>query len=206
MVERKKLLIATTNPGKLREYREAFKKLDVEILSLKDFPDMPDVVETGTTFEENAILKATQCGHIVGIPTIADDGGLEIDILGGAPGVYSHRWIDRSRESTDEELIKHTLALLENVPDAKRTARLALVCAFDDGEEVHTAEATIEGRIITTFPATYEHGFPFRALLYIPQYEKMYDALTEEEHNEINHRRKAIEELKPIIKKSLGLS
>lgn len=205
MVERKKLLIATTNPGKLREFQEGLRDLPVELLSLRDFPDMPTVVETGATFEENAILKATQCGHGAGIPTIADDGGLEIDVLGGAPGVYSHRWIDRSREATDEELIKHTLALLENVPEAKRTARLALVCAFDDGEEVHTSEAAIEGRIISDFPTTYEHGFPFRALLYIPQYEKMYDALSEEEHTAINHRKKAIEELKPIIKKSLGL-
>lgn len=203
--ERKKILIATTNPGKLREFKESLQDLDVELVSLKDFPDMPTVQETGTTFEENAILKATQCGHIAGIPTIADDGGLEIDILGGAPGVYSHRWIDKTKDSTDEELIKHALALLENVPASKRTARLRLVCAFDDGEEVHTVDAAIEGHIIEKMPVAYEHGFPFRAILYIPQYEKMYDELTEEEHAAINHRRKAIEELKPIIKEKLGL-
>lgn len=199
----KKILIATTNPGKLREYREGLADLDVELVSLKDLAVVPSVEETGDTFEENAVLKATQYGHAAGMPVIVDDGGLEIDVLGGAPGVHSHRWIDREREATDEELIRHTLSLLEGVPEEKRTARLRLVCVFDDGEDLHTAEAAIEGRIIEHVPAMYEHGFPFRALLYIPQFGKMYDELTEEEHAAINHRKKAIAELKSIIREKM---
>ena len=200
----KKILIATTNPGKLREFQEYLRDLNVELLSLKDFPKLLPVEETGSTFDENAILKATQYGHVSGIPTIADDGGLEIDILGGAPGVHSHRWIDKTKESSDEELIQHTLALLEDVPKEKRTARLRLVCAFDDGGDIHTSEAAIEGRIVET-AGEYEPGFPFRALLYIPEYDKLYGEFTKEEHDAINHRRRAVEKLKPIIVEKLGL-
>jgi XTP/dITP diphosphohydrolase len=201
---KKQILIATTNPGKLREFQEYLKDLDVELLSLKDFPGLSQVAETGNTFDENAILKATQYSVMSGVPTIADDGGLEIDILGGAPGVHSHRWVDKNKESTDEALIKHTISMLDNVPESKRTARLRLVCAFDDGKDVHTSEAAIEGRIVEK-AGEYEPGFPFRALLYIPEYEKLYGELSQEEHDAINHRRRAIEELKTVIQKELEL-
>jgi XTP/dITP diphosphohydrolase len=204
MKKKKQLLIATTNSGKLREFREALQDLDIEILSLKDFPEIKNVEETGSTFEENALLKATQYGHQSGIPVIADDGGLEIDILGGAPGVYTRRWVDKTKDSSDDELIAHTLSLLEEVPEKKRTARLRLVCVFDDGEDVHFEESSIEGRIVEE-AGSYEEGFPFRALLYIPQFEKLYGELTGKEHDTINHRRKAIEKLKPIIKEKLGI-
>ena len=201
----KKLLIATTNPGKLREFKEGFADLDAELLSLKDFPEIVDVEETGATFEENAILKAKYGIEHTGLPTVADDGGLEVDALGGKPGVHSHRCIDPKRIASDDELVEYILKNLKGVQKEKRTARLRTVCAFCDGEFLHTVTAAIEGVIVEESPKQYEAGFPFRALLYIPKYQKLFGDLTQAEHDEINHRTKAIQELKPIIIKQLGL-
>lgn len=201
----KKLLIATTNPGKLREFKEGFADFGVELLSLKDFPDILEVEETGATFEENAILKAKHGNKSTDLPTIADDGGLEVDALGGKPGVHSHRCIDPERIASDDELIDHILKNLKGIPKEKRTARLRIVCAFFDGTILHTVTTAIEGVIIEERPERYEAGLPFRALLYIPKYQKLFSDLTQEEHDEINHRTKAIQELKPIIIKQLGL-
>ena len=201
----KKLLIATTNPGKLREFKEGFADLGIELLSFKDFPDISDVEETGATFEENAILKAKVGIKHTGIPTIADDGGLEVDALGGKPGVHSHRCIDPNRIASDDELIDYILENLKGVPKEKRTARLRILCVFSDGEFSHNVTATIEGYIVEERPKQYEAGLPYRAILYIPKYQKLFCDLTQEEDDEMNHRIKAIQELKPIIVKHLGL-
>ena len=200
-----KLFIATTNPGKLREFKEGFADLEIELLSLKDFSDISSVEETGATFEENAILKAKHGIEHTGLPTIADDGGLEVDALGGKPGVHSHRCIDPERIASDDELIDHILKNLEGVPKEKRTAQLRVVCVFNNGDFFHTVTTAIKGVIVEERPERYEAGFPYRALLYIPKYQKLFGDLTQVEHDEINHRTKAIQELKPIIAEHLLL-
>jgi len=202
----KKLLVATTNPGKLAELRDFLSDLPITLVSLKDVGITAHVEETGKTFEENAILKATHYAKDSGLATIADDGGLEIDALDGEPGVNSHRWIHKNREDEDEELIKYTLERMGSLPRARRGAQLHLVIAFatPDGK-AFTSEGVIRG-IIPFKDAPYRRkGFPYRSLLYLPQLKKFYnhDELTEEENEQYNHRKMAVEQLKPIIRKEL---
>jgi len=181
-----KLLIATKNPGKLREIKE-FLDNDFELLSLGDFKSVPDVEETGKTFEENSILKARKYFEWSGIPTIADDGGLEIDFLNGEPGVKSRRW--PGYEATDEELINIALEKLKGVPWDKRAARLKTVGTYYDKNGYFHTEGVIEGYIVEDKPDKWETGYPFRAVLWIPKFNKIYQDLTKEEHEEINHRK-----------------
>lgn len=202
----KKLLVATTNPGKLAEFKEFLSDLPLTLVSLKDVGITSHVEETGKTFEENALLKATHYAKDSGLPTIADDGGLEIDALNGEPGVNSHRWIQKDKEDEDEALIQHALVRLKDVPKEKRGAQLHLVLAFatPDGK-TFTSEGLIRG-VIPFEAASYRRkGFPYRSLLYLPELSKFYnhDELTDEENKTYNHRRKAVEEIKPVIKEFL---
>jgi len=202
----KKLLIATTNPGKLAEFQEFLTDLPLTLVSLKDVGITAAVEETGDTFEENAALKALYYAKLSGLPTLADDGGFEIDALNGEPGVHSHRWIHGDREDEDEELIQHVLLRLKDTPLEKRGAQLHLVLAFATPEgQKWTSEASVRG-IIPLVASTYRRqGFPYRSLLFLPEINKFYnhDELTDEENRTYNHRRKAVEELKAIIKQIL---
>lgn len=200
----KKILIATTNPGKLEEIQKFLSDIPAQLVSLKDIGIMEYIKETGKTFEENAILKAKFYAKKSGLPTIADDGGFEIDALDGEPGVKSHRWIHGDREDSDEELIAYTLEQLTGLPRAKRGAQLRAVIAFAlPNGEVKTASAFTRGIIPLQPSKTRTPGFPFRSLLYLPQISKFYnyDVLSKEENEEYNHRKKALDELKPLIKK-----
>ncbi len=202
----KTLLVATTNPGKLAELQEFLSDLPLILVSLKDVGITINVEETGKTFEENAILKAMYYAKLSGLPTIADDGGFEIDALNGEPGVKSHRWIHEDAEDEDEELIQYALFRLKDIPLDKRGAQLHLVLAFATPEgKTWTSEASVRG-IVPLKAASYRRkGFPYRSLLYLPELSKFYnhDELTQEENKTYNHRRKAVEELKPIIQKIL---
>ncbi len=202
----KTLLVATTNPGKLSELQEFLSDLPIRLVSLKDVGITSHVEETGKTFKENALLKALHYAKDSGLPTLADDGGLEIDALDGEPGIHSHRWVHQDREDEDEELIAYTLVRLKSVPMEKRGAQLHLVLALVLPEgKTYTSEGIIRG-IIPVEPSTYRRkGFPYRSLLYIPELSKFYnhDELTDEENKTYNHRRSAVEKLKPIIKKAL---
>lgn len=143
-----KLLIATTNPAKLSEIKEFLSDLPIECVGLRDIGITQSVKETGSTFEENAILKAKAYAKLSGLSTLADDGGLEIDALGGEPGVKSHRWIHKDREDEDEELIQYTIERLKGVPIGKRGAQLHLIVAFVTPQgQIHTSEGIIRGII-----------------------------------------------------------
>lgn len=204
----KKLLIATTNPGKLAEIKRFLGDLRIELLGLKDVGITDIVEETGSTFEENAILKANYYCQKSGLPTLADDGGFEIDALGGLPGVKSHRWIHENREDSDEELIAYTLKKLHGLPREQRGAQLRLVLAlvFPDGS-VTTVEEQTRG-IVAEKPSEHRtNGFPYRSLLFLPEINKYYDhdLLTPEETERFNHRKRALDRLKPILKRLLTL-
>jgi XTP/dITP diphosphohydrolase len=202
----KKLLIATTNPGKLAEIKRFLSDVAVELVSLRDMgiTDFPE--ETGSTFEENAILKANYYAKESNLPTLADDGGFEIDALGGEPGVKSHRWVDQTRESTDEELIAYTIERMKQIPEDARGAQLRLVLALvlPDGE-IHTAEASVRGVVPLNPTGNISEGFPFRSLLFLPEINKYYnhDELTDSENDLYNHRKRALDQLKPIIRAEL---
>ncbi len=201
-----KLLIATTNPGKLAEIKRFLADIPVELVSLKDvgISDAPE--ETGISFEENAILKAKYYATESKLPTLADDGGFEIDALNGEPGVKSHRWVHGDKENTDEELIQYTMDRMKNVPDEKRGAQLRLVLAFVlPTGEVFTSSEKVRGIVPQKSSDIRHAGFPYRSLLFLPEINKFYnhDELTEAETETYNHRKKALDLLKPMIKQKL---
>ncbi len=194
-----KLLLATKNPGKAGEMREVFSALrGVDILTLQDIGATKDVEETGETFEENAILKATFWQKETGYCAVADDGGLEIDALGGEPGVKSRRW--PGYEADDETLVQMALAKLQGVPLEKRTARLRTVVAlaFPDGR-TETATEAIKGVIREEPSEKRDAGYPFRSLFWLPEIQKFYIDLTDEEHTRFNHRRRALEKIAKLL-------
>jgi XTP/dITP diphosphohydrolase len=202
----KKLLIATTNPAKFQELQTFLSDLPLELISLKQLNIQVQASETGTTFEENALMKARFYFEKSHLPTLADDGGFEIDALHGEPGVKSHRWLDPNREATDEEIIEYTIKRMENVPLEKRGAQLRLVLALVTGEgQEFIIEEKVRG-IVTLKPKAHRTpGFPYRAILYLPGLNKYYDEneLTSEESKTYNHRRRAAEKMKLVIKKYL---
>lgn len=202
----KKLLIATTNPGKLKEIKNTLKDLPLKPLTLKDLKIGQEVVEDGKTFEENAIKKGWFYCQKSSFPTIADDGGLEIDALGGEPGVKSKRWVPGKENPTDKELIDYTMKRLKKVPKGKRGAQLRTVVSLAlPGGEVFTSEGIVRGVIAKRPDKEWTRGYPYRALLYLPQIKKFYhqEKFTKEEREKFAHRVKALKKLKKIIKAKL---
>jgi len=206
-----RLLIATTNPAKFAEARDVLEQSGFECVGLKDFPGVKPIAETGDTFEENAILKvkgyfAQTLRHgsgQAGTPCIADDGGLEVDYLGGKPGVHSHRWL--GHEASDKELAGAVLVGLQGVPLEKRTARLGGTIAFWDGKNLLLRETWIHGYIAESILSEITPGFPYRSIFIIPQFGKPYSGLTHEEHEQVNFRRKNLYALKDEIAKILSV-
>ncbi|MDE2998362.1 MAG: XTP/dITP diphosphatase [Gemmatimonadota bacterium] len=182
------LTVATKNPGKLREIREILGS-EARLLSLADFPDVGDIVEDGRTFEANAIKKALAVASQTGHVSLADDSGLEVDALDGAPGVYSARFA--GEKATDEQNNRKLLRLLEDVPDAQRTARFRCVIAVGapDGS-VQTAEGTAEGRILHSPRGT--GGFGYDPLFLVSGLRRTFAELPSEEKNRISHRGNAL--------------
>lgn len=201
----KKLLIATKNPGKFAEIKYFLQDLPVKLVGLTDLKIKEKAKENGKTFEENAKKKALFYVKLSGLPTIADDGGLEIDFLKGEPGIKSRRWINGS-DAEDEDLIKHTLEKLKGVHVKKRGAQLraVLALAMPNGE-IFVSEGKVRGIIAEKPILARTPGYPFRSLLYLPQLGKYYHQadLTSEENRQYNHRGKALKKLKRIIKNVL---
>jgi len=193
-----KIVIATHNEGKAKELKNFLKLWDIEALSLDDLNITDDVEETGTTFQENALIKAKFFCKLTNLPTLADDGGLEIDALNGEPGVKSRRW-DGTR-MTDEAMIDYTFLKLKDVPAEKRTCRLVSTLALcRPGQEPKFGRGTIEGSIVERQTIPIQPGYPFRSIFLVPKYKKMLGELTPAEHEEINHRFAALQQLKKYI-------
>lgn len=195
-----KLLIATTNPGKFLEFQEIFEELELEteLVSPSDLEINQKLEETGSTFEENATQKAEFYHGLSGLPTLADDGGLEIDYLDGEPGVKSRRW--PGYEASDEEMIQIALEKLKGVPESQRGAQLRTVIGliFPGDEKVYTFEGILRGRI-AEIPTTQRiAGYPFRSI-FIPENQEKYLG----ELSLVAHRKQAVEKALPIIKKYL---
>lgn len=191
----KKLVAATGNKGKLREFCEILK--DFEIISMKDLGIDIEVEENGETFKENAYIKASEIAKLTDFPVLSDDSGLCVDFLCGAPGVYTARYAGEN--ATDEENINKLLDALKDVPEDKRTARfVSVICVvFPDGNAVY-GEGTCEGRI--TFAPSGENGFGYDPVFYTEKYGKTFAELTADEKNSISHRRCALDD----INKKLG--
>lgn len=195
----KKLIIASKNKGKIREFKQLFSKYGVEVISLFDFEkEPPDVEETGTTFYENARLKAEQIAEIVNMPVIADDSGLQIDALDGRPGVYSARY---AGEPTDDiRNYEKVLNEMSHVPNEDRTARFICVLALAiPGEETLYKEGVCEG-IITTEPKGM-NGFGYDPIFIPNGFTKTMAQLEDNEKNNISHRYHALEQLESWLMK-----
>lgn len=204
----KTILFATTNKGKIREIKEMTDGLDYEIIGLNDIDFTEEIEENGTTFEENATIKAKAIYSYVhdnaklnekygNIYVLADDSGLEIDYYDKAPGVYSHRWLgDRTYTQCMQDVIDD----MKDVPDAKRTTRfvcsMALVCP--DGT-VKTVVKTVEGIINRKIVG--ENGFGYDPFFYVPEFGCTTAQMTPEQKNEISHRGKALRAILELLNK-----
>jgi XTP/dITP diphosphohydrolase len=195
-----KILVATTNPGKAAEL-QAMLDADVRWLSLADFPDISEVEEDGTTFIENAAKKALGYAKATGLWTIADDSGLVIDALGGAPGIESARFSGEKgagRTLIDHKNIAKVLKLLNSVPAEKRTARFVCsLCLASPEEVLIQTQGTLEGLI--TEREIGQNGFGYDPVFFVPNLDKTVAQLTREEKNAISHRGNAIRKLKPLL-------
>jgi len=195
-----KIIFATGNEGKMKEVRMLLEDFNLPVLSLKDAGITADIVENGTTFEENAVIKATEIMKLTGALVLADDSGLEIDYLNKEPGIYSARYMgeDTSYRIKNQNLIDR----LEGVPDDKRTARFvcAIAAAFPNGE-VCTAIGTIEG--IIGYEERGENGFGYDPIFFLPEYGKTTAELPLEIKNQLSHRGNALRKMKEELKKRI---
>jgi XTP/dITP diphosphohydrolase len=197
-----RILVATTNPAKLSEYRLLLRGLDLEVISLADARIGETPEETGATFRENALLKARFYFGRINLPTLADDGGLEVDALGGAPGVHSHRWLG-SDQATDRALADAIIRRMEGVEKPRRTARLraAVALIFKERSVVREAlaEDAIEGMIAPRAYPEIRPGFPYRAVLWLPDRGCYLAELGEQEEARLSQRRKSVAKLRPEL-------
>jgi len=193
-----KLLIASTNKGKIKEVRAQLKDFNFEIIGLDNFPELMNIKEDGETFAENALKKARVSAKKTNLITLADDSGLEVDYLNGKPGIYSARF--SGKNATDEENNKKLLKELEDVEKEKRTARFRCVMAiYDPHNDYHkTVDGNCEGRILKTPRG--ENGFGYDPLFFVESKGKTMAELAPEIKNKISHRANALEKMKKIIK------
>jgi len=195
--EEKTIVIATRNPGKAKEFAALFAKEGYQTKTLLDYPELPDVEETGTTFEENARLKAETIAQILQQPVLADDSGLVVDALNGMPGIYSARFArEHKSDAANNAKLLHELT---DVSDEKRTAHFhcTLVFAAPQKDSL-VVEADWDGRI-ARIPQG-DNGFGYDPLFIVPGYEKTSAELISDEKNEISHRGLAVKELERVWK------
>ena len=192
-----RLLIATTNPGKIREYQQLLNGLNCDLIGLVDVGITQDVDETGSTYEANALLKAQEYAALSGLLTLADDSGLEVDALDGRPGVHSARYAPDSPTR-----IRKLLGEMQNVPADQRTARFQCVIAlaWPDGRTEITV-GTCAGWISTE--ARGSNGFGFDPVFYVPERGVTMAELPDEVKNQISHRARAAQKMRPILERIL---
>jgi XTP/dITP diphosphohydrolase len=192
------LVIATRNKGKSAEIRAMFEGFPVQVKDLNDFGPIPEPVEDGSTFEENAYKKASFTARVLGLPTLADDSGLEVQALDGAPGVYSARYSGPA--ATDSENNQKLLNALSNNPNRKARFCCVLSLAAPSGAAL-TYEANCEGTILDSPRG--ENGFGYDPLFFYPPADKTFAEMSMEEKLSVSHRGKALRELKDEFQKVL---
>lgn len=198
----KKLVIATANKGKVEEFRSLFAKYPISIQTLLDFPEIGEIEETGTTFAENAAIKAETVSKRLNIPVLADDSGLMVDYLDGAPGIYSARYAGSGHD--DEKNNEKLLANLKGVPKEKRTAKFHCTLAIAiPAEPTYFYDGEVAGYI--TEEKSGKSGFGYDPLFYLPNYQATMAELDPAEKNKISHRASALanlsKDLEKVIKK-----
>ncbi len=194
----KKVVLASGNKGKVREINAILAGLDIEVVAQSDF-DVPEAEETGLTFVENAIIKARNAAAHTGLPAIADDSGLEVDALKGAPGIYSARYAGPG--ASDEDNIHKLLVAMANTPEAERSARFQCLMVYMKHELDPTpiiCQGSWEGRI-TTAPSG-ENGFGYDPVFLAPEHGCTSAELSAEQKNTLSHRGKALRLLVNALK------
>jgi non-canonical purine NTP pyrophosphatase (RdgB/HAM1 family) len=200
-VKSKTLLIATTNKKKLGEFETLFKDFPLEFRSLKDFPQIKEVEETGKTFEENAALKALGYAKQTGLLTLGEDSGLCCDALEGAPGVYSARFAGEGKSDADNN--QKLLRLLEKVPTNCRGAHYKSVIAIaEPGKLIGTVEGEVHGVIHPHLEGT--GGFGYDPLFFYTPYGKTFGEISPEMKHKVSHRAKAFEKVKLLLREYLA--
>ena len=198
----RRIIFATGNEGKMKEIRLILEDLGLEILSMKEAGIQAEIREDGSSFEENAVIKARAVMELSGSIVLADDSGLEVDYLNKEPGIYSARYLgeDTSYHVKNRSLIER----LEGVPDEKRTARFvcAIAAALPDGR-VLTTRRTMEG--IIGYEERGEGGFGYDPIFYLPEYGCSTAELSMEKKNELSHRGKALRAMKEMLREALEL-
>ncbi|MDD4112369.1 MAG: XTP/dITP diphosphatase [Herbinix sp.] len=193
----KRIIFATSNEGKMKEIRDILKGMDIELLSLKDAGIDIDIIEDGTTFEENAIIKAETVCKLTGEIVLADDSGLEVDYLDKAPGIYSARFLGEDTPYSEKN--SYIIDKLKGIPNDKRSARFVSViaCSFPDGHII-TRTGILEGFIAERISGS--NGFGYDPIFYVPEYNcTTADMPTSELKNQISHRAKALKAIKEVL-------
>jgi len=190
------LVLASKNKGKIREIETTLSIPSLMFQSLNDFPDLPEIIEDGSSFLENALKKARTIGQTLHLPVLADDSGLEVAGLQGAPGIFSARFA--GPQATDTENNEKLLALLKGLPEAERVARFVCVLVFyqPSGEWFQT-QGICEGRIAQAPRG--DQGFGYDPIFYVPQFGKTMAQIPLEVKNRISHRAKALEKMGPHL-------
>jgi XTP/dITP diphosphohydrolase len=187
-----KIVIATHNKNKFKELYLGLSSLNVDLLSLDDFPEIGEIVEDGETLEDNALIKARTVHKLSSLPAISDDTGLAVDALNGEPGVYSARYAGEN--CTYLENVNKMLSEMKNIPQNKRTATFSTVMAYVDDKRELTAEGIVKGVITDKIKGI--GGFGYDSIFYVHNKGKTFSEMTIKEKNLVSHRSKAIEALK----------
>ena len=193
-----RIVLATGNQGKVKEMGDILAPFGLQIVPQSEF-DVPEADETGLTFVENAIIKARNAAAHTGLPAIADDSGLEVDFLKGAPGIYSSRFAGPDANSQDN--VKKLLAEMKDVPEEKRTARFQCVMVYMEHDNDPTpliCQGTWEGRIL--FEQRGENGFGYDPVFYVPTHNCASAELSKEVKNQLSHRGQALRQLAEAMK------
>lgn len=191
------LVLATNNEDKIKEIKHFLDDLPITILTRNDFLEFPDVEETGSTLEKNAILKAQEIARFCGLPALADDSGLEVDFLKGTPGVFSSRYAGEKVTYADNN--RKLLEALKGVPQEKRTARFRCVIAicWETDKKIDTVEGIVEGYITEDIMSN--NGFGYDPVFYYPPKNKRFSEMSLKEKNLISHRGQALNKARALI-------
>ena len=194
-----KIVLSTHNRDKCAEMEAIMKDMPIQLLTLNEFPEIEEIIEDGNTLEENALIKAKTVHKITQLPAIADDTGLEVDALGGQPGIYSARYAGENCSYSDN--VNKLLKEMANIPPPKRSALFRTAIAYVDENMELTFEGVVEGVIIDVMKGI--DGFGYDPVFYIPSMKKTYAEMSMNEKNQISHRGKAMKNMQILLQSRL---
>ena len=194
-----KIVLATNNRDKCAEMEAIMKDMPIQLLTLNEFPEIEKIIEDGKTLEENALIKAKTVHKITHLPAIADDTGLEVDALGGQPGIYSARYAGENCSYLAN--VNKLLQEMKNIPPQKRSALFRTAIAYVDENMEHATEGVVEGVIIDVMKGI--DGFGYDPVFYIPGIKKTYAEMSMNEKNQISHRGKAVKNMQIFLQSRL---